>query len=130
MCFSKPWSMVMKFFELLSLNCKIQLKTFILILNLSLISNKALNLYSVICFETNAICNKHLMKVWKARKTHYMNFLLVSGLFKKNYLSYLSCFCDMTFKSTRYTESSQGYLHLKISTTPIVWSRINSSLLC
>ena len=62
-CVSKSYSMVTKLSKLPGLNCKIKLvKTFNLV-NLSLISNKTPNLYSVICSEINAVSNTKITKM-------------------------------------------------------------------
>ena len=46
----------------LSLNCKIiELKTLNLVIHLSLISNKASNLFSATCSEINAVSSTHLI---------------------------------------------------------------------
>ena len=50
------------FQTVLSLSCKlIQLKTLNLVINLSLITNKATNLFSAICSEINAVSNTNLI---------------------------------------------------------------------
>ena len=75
-CFSKSYSIVKNFSKLLILNCKITwLQTSNLVLNLSLISNKDPNLYSVICFELDLVSIANIKLLQNERSNLSSRFL-------------------------------------------------------
>ena len=61
----------------LSLNCKtIELKTLNLVINLSLISNKAPNLFTAICSEINTVSKTNLILRLNIRGSYKLRFSL------------------------------------------------------